>query len=858
MATPTLNPGKILGHFRLVEELGAGGMGVVYRAHDTTLKRDVALKVLNVQRLSDEKARQRFRSEALILSRLSHPNVEYVHEFRSEEGIDFLVLEYVPGTTLSELIKRGALPEQEVISLGIQLARGLAAAHAQRVIHRDLKPGNLRLTPDNVLKILDFGLAELMVLPEDDTLEASAAQSPMAGTPAYLSPEQIEGRDPDARSDIYSAGVVLYEMATGSKPFPVGRQTMVEMILHSIPPAPRAKNKDISPELEAIILKCLEKDPKQRYQSARDLLADLELVSFESHSSGRALALGHLRRKPQWHKPALIAVAVLLVLAAAGVLAWKLLQPAAVQQKIMAVLPMNTVGQDPATSALGLGLTETLAAKLVQASDTSAIQVVSPQDMRDQKVKTAEDAQRVFGTDYVLESSLQRSANTIRVNCYLVDSKTHRQAAAKTIESDTTDPFGLQDKVVSAALDMLPTKLKPEDRAKLAVVQNTQPAAYEAYIRGRGYMQEYQKPESVENAITEFNQAINIDPKYALAYAGLGDAYWVAYTRSYKTADAATSGTQNCQKALSLNPELVEAHICLANILNDTGKYDKAVQEFKRVLASNPQSDEALRGLALAYTKVGNLAAAESTYKQSIALRPNYWSGYHSLGLFYYGQARYHDALAMFQKEIEIAPDNYQSYTTLGGVYITLEDYPRAIEALQHSISLRPSDDSYSNLGYIYYLMHRFPEAIDAQEQALKIKQNNFETWGNLADALYWSPNRRPEAAANYKRAAELASSRVQLDPGNARIMVYLGGYLAMLGDRQEALKDAEKALKAAPSNGEVLFRAAVIYNQLGEQEQALSLLKKAADLGYSKRLIRDSPEFEAIARNPRFKTIAG
>lgn len=858
MAAPDLSPGKSLGKFHLVEELGAGGMGIVYRAYDTQLQRDVAIKVLNARTLGDSTSRQRFRTEALILSRLNHPNVECVYEFRSEEGVDFLVLEYVPGTTLNEVIRNGHLSEQDVISLGIQLARGLVAAHGQRVLHRDLKPGNLRVTPDDVLKILDFGLAQLMAVPDDPTLEGEAvlAQNPLSGTPAYLAPEQISGADPDARSDVYSAGVVLYELATGSKPFPQLGQLLLDAILNTVPPAPRLKNKEVSPELEEVILKCLEKDPKHRYQSARELQIELERLSTEHHPSGPGLAYRQLPRRRSKRRYYLGAALALVALAIAAFLGWKWVHPPAAQQKVMAVLPMDTAGQDAATGALGLGLTETLTAKLAEASDSSAVQVVSPQDLRDQRVKTAEDAQRTFGTDYVLEGNLQRSGETLRINYYLVDPKTHRQLAAKTIESDTGDPFGLQDKVVSGVLEMMAVKLKPEDRRKLNAVPDTDPAAYDAYVRGRGYMQEYQKPESVENAITEFQHAIRIDPKYALAYAGLGDAYWTAYKRSYKGPEAAAKGTESCQEASTLKPELVEAHICLANILNGTGKYDQAVKEFKLALAKDPQSENALRGLAHAYDSLGQFADAESTLKQSIALRPNYWSGYHSLGLFYYSRARYSDALAMFQEEVRVAPDNYQSYATLGGIYITLGEYPKAIEAFQRSISLRPSEDAYSNLGYVYYLMHRYPEAISAHEEALKSNVNDWEVYGNLADALYWSGDRKPEAAANYKKAVELASGRVQLNPHDARTMVYLAGYLAMLGDKQQALERVQAALHEAPSDSEVLFRAAVLYNQLGDQQQALKLLKQSADLGYSRPVIRDSPEFQMLKRNPQFEAV--
>ena len=803
-------------------------MGVVYLAHDARLKRDVAIKVLNARTFADEKARRRFRNEALTLSRLNHPNVECVYEFRSEEDVDFLVLELVAGTALNDLIRHGPLPEQEAVGLGIQLARGLAAAHAQRVLHRDLKPGNLKVTPDNVLKILDFGLAQLMTAPEDNTVtQSEALHGPGAGTLGYVSPEQLEGREPDTRSDIYSAGVVLYELATGSRPFAQHGQLLQDAILHSLPTAPRLKNKEVSAEFEATILKCLEKEPKARYQSARDLLADLERLWAGREPSGGALAVKHQPPRPVPWRRAVIAGGLVLVLAAAGVLVWRKWAHKEVQQKIMAVLPMDAVGQDPATSALGLGLTETVAAKLVQASDTSAVQIVSPQDLRDQKIKTADDARREFGTDLVLESSIQRSGTMLRINCYLVDSKTHRPIAAETIESEGTDPFGLQDKVVNAALDMLAVKLKPEERQRLKAVQNTNPAAYDAYIRGRGYLQEFQKPESIDNAIAEFQKAITIDPRYALAYAGLGNAYWINYDRLFKGSDAAAQALQHCREALSLNPELVDGHICLANVLEGTSKYDEAIVEFKKAIAANPQSDDALRGLAKAYEKSGNLSDAEATYKQAVALRPNSWSNYHSLGLFYYRQSRYSDAVPIFQKEIEIAPDNFQPYTTLGGSYIVLGNYQKAIEALQRSIDLLPNAVAYNNLGYTYYLMHRFPEAVTALRQAVNLNPNNWEFWGNLADAQYWSGDGRAEATSNYRRAIEMISPRSQLDPKDARTMVYLGGYLAMQGKKQQATEHALKALRQTPADSEVLFRAAVIYNQVGQPDQAVGYVGK-------------------------------
>ena len=685
---------------------------------------------------------------------------------------------------------------------------------------------------------------------ETVTMEAPS----FAGTPPYMAPEQLEHKEPDVRTDIYSAGVVLYEMATGSRPFPQRGQILWEAILRSSPPAPRTLKKDISPKLEAIILKCLEKAPKARYQSANELLEDLKELARGSRP----------RRSHSFAKWSLMASLGLVALLTLGIATqktirdWFGLQKSPVQQKIMAVLPMDTLGQDQATNALGLGLTETVTAKLAEASNTDAVQVVSPQDLRAQGVKTAEDARREFGTDFVLESSLQRSGPTIRIHCYLVDSKTHRQLSAKTIEAEVGDPFGLQDRVVSAALDMLPSQIKPEERRKLNVSQDTQPAAYEAYIRGRGYLQAYEKPENIDNAVSEFNQALKIDPNYALAYAGLGNAYWTEFRRLDKGNELVAKASSNCGKALSLNPELVEGRICLGNVLNGTGQYEKAVEEFKRAVESNGQSDEALRGLAEAYTNLGNFAAAETTYKKAIAVRPNYWGVYSWLGLFYFNQARYSDAAVLFLKATQLAPDNYQGYLTLGGAYVTEGRYPDAIAAFQRSIELRPSSDAYTNLGYTYFLMHRYPEAITAQEQAVRINDGYWEYWGNLGDALYWSPDRRAQADAKYRRAISIATSKVQVNPRDAQILAYLANYSAMVGDQSAALDYLRKALEAAPSDGEVLFRAAVVHNHFNQTQQTLTYLKKAVGVGYSRAIIRDSPDFEGLQQNPQFKATVG
>ncbi len=863
MAEPAPSVGQVFGHYRLIEQIGAGGMGVVFRAHDEQLQRDVALKILSQESVGDAIQRERLRKEALAVGRLNHPNIAMAFDFGSQDGVDYLVSEYIPGLNLDEKIGKQPLPQKTVLELGVQLLSGLEAAHRENVIHRDLKPGNIRLHRDGHLKILDFGLAKMNV-PLDEKSETATitVTTSVSGTLPYMAPELLRGEPSDARGDLWAAGAVLYEMATGKRAFPDRQPSMaIDAILHYDPVRPTLINPKITMPLEAVILKALDRDPDRRYQSAREMRIDLQRllsggeIATDTLKQSRVMEIAARRRKQQ------IAVAVLGILLAGvgiGLLVKRLLPAIAGKEKIMAVLPIETVGQDASTSALGLGLTETLTAKLVEASNLDSVQVVSPRDLRDQSVKTAEDARREFGTDYVLESSLQRSGQVLRVNCYLVDSRTHRQISARTVESEAGDAFKLQDQVVNAVLDMLPTSLNPSQRQALVARQDTQPAAYEAYIRGRGYLLEYEKPENIDNAIAEFNQALKIDPKYAPAYAGMGRAYLIGFRQLNKSQDWLGRASKNCDTALALSPQSAEAYSCLGEVLKTEGHYAEAAKQFQLAVDADSTSDDALIGLADSYQKLGNLAAAEQTYRKAVTLRPNYWAVYSWLGAFYFGQGRYQEAADMFRKVNELAPDNYRGYFNLGAVLLLQNLYDQSIDASKRSIDLRPNLEAYVNLGAAYFLQHKFDDAATAFQAGLALDKSEPVNWGNLGDALYWNPKRRSEAATAYKQAIALAHAKLAVNPNDSDTWAYVGEYSAMIDDRKTAEEAIQHVTALGSSDPLVMLRLALIYNHFGETDQTLTWLKKAVDGGLPRFIIRDLPDFEGLKMNPTFRALAG
>ena len=866
-----LPSGTRLGPYEILAPLGEGGMGKVYKARDTRLDRLVAIKLLQADIADRPELQERFEREARAVASLNHPHICTLYDIGHHDNADFLVMEYLEGETLAQRLDTGPLPLEDVLRYATEIADALDKAHSKGVIHRDLKPANIMLTSTGS-KLLDFGLAKLRreadpfavlagVPVSADTISTPGA---VLGTLSYMAPEQLEGREVDARTDIFAFGAVVHEMVTGKKAF--GGQAganVIAAILKETPSPADHSNLQVPAELERIVTKMMAKDPNERYATAADVLLDLRTVE---RSLGRVSSFFVWPRRLR--RASAIAAAGIVIVTIA-VLA--LLFPQARQrlgswfgttplprEKLVAVLPFTVMSSDAKEKPFSDGLTETLTAKLTQLTVDPTLQVVPAPEIRAKGASTIDDVRKEFGATLVVEGDLQRSGNRVRINIAMVDAGTRRQIRAESLTVAASDPFAVQDQVVNAAIGMLQLEVQPGEREALGTHGTEVASAYDFYLQGLGYLQNYDKKENIENAIKVFDTALHLDSRYAGAYAGRGEAYWKMYETSGGGKDVQwiESSRHDCEHSLALNKRLASAHVCLGTVYNGTGHYEDAVSQFESAVMIEPTSDDAYRGLADAYERLGKLAEAEKTYRQAIELRPHYWAGYSWLGAFYYYHARYPEAASMFSQVIALAPDSIRGYYNLGATYNAQGRYTDAIGMFQRSIAIRPTAAVYGNLGNSYFYLQRYPEAAGAYEEALKLSRSDYVLWWNLGDGYYWTPGKRAEAAEAYRQAISFGIKRLQVNPRDAYTLGILAYCHAMLGQRKPSLDYLQAGLKLAPEDSEMRFKAALVYNQFGDATNTLSWLKRALVSGLSVAVVRDTPNFDSLRPDPRFQEL--
>lgn len=700
---------QTISHYRITEKLGAGGMGIVYKALDTKLERTVALKFLpNGIAVSDEDKKNLLR-EARAASGLDHPNIGVIHGLEeSDDHQLFIVMQYYEGETLAHKISRGVIPVRESLDLAIQIARGLSAAHAQNIVHRDVKPSNIIITREHVAKIVDFGLARVVA-------SISSTQSiSSTGTLPYMSPEQILGEPIDQRADLWAFGIIIVQMLTGSHPFLRPSTAAMTFAILNQPPAAL----DVVPApLQPILYRALSKKPENRYASADEMLRDLEAARAEIISRPAAPAEPTLTRAitprllkeymenaatPSW-TTGISKKTKWLLLGSFGlvvaVMTAFLLPPMrelfaglayASSEKHIAVLPFTNSGNDPEYQPVADGLMDSMTNKLsnLEAAQQS-LWVVPASVVRSRKVNDPSFAYRELGATMVVQGSVHRNGQDVFLTVVLIDSKRVRQIGSAQLEDRGGDLAALQDRAVTHVARLMKVKLSEEARTPAGSVA---PSTYESYLKALGYLQRYDKPGNPDLAISALHSAVEKDPRFALGYATLGEAYRLKFLMDHDPASV-EQALANCRKALKLDERLPAVHVTLGHLNATLGKNGLALQEFQKALDINSRDGSALMGLAGVYEHMGQIPDAEANYKRAIALRPDYWEGYLALGEFYGRQKRVQDSIAQYRRVIELTPDNPEAYSDLGVEYMELKDsqsYAAAEAALQKSIS-RPT-----------------------------------------------------------------------------------------------------------------------------------------------------------------------
>jgi len=731
---PLLMIGQTLGHYRILEKVGAGGMGVVYRAHDEQLERDVAVKVLPPGTLNNDAARKHFKKEALALAKLNHPNIETIYEFNTQDGTDFLVMEYVPGKTLADRLISGTLPEKEAVTLGMQIAAAMEEAHNRGIVHRDLKPRNIALTDRGQAKVLDFGLARLLPQTNDMSSVTLTDTQAGAGTLPYMSPEQLQGEPVDARGDIYTTGAVLYEMTAGRRAFSEDLPSrLIDSILHQPPVPPRALNPRISPELERVILKCLDKDPARRFQTAKELLVDLGRLngnhSADTTPPSRAnSARTKVARFAPYAVAGLLILAILLTGLNVGGLRDRLMfRPPPAKVGSLAVLPLENLSHDPEQEYFADGMTEALITDIAKIRTLRVISRTSVMRYKGTKKPLSQIA-RELKVDAIVEGSVQRSGNQVRIDAQLIDARNDRNLWTESYQSDLSDVLSLQGNVARAIAGEIRVQLTSEERAGLSSARTVKPDAYEAYLRGL-YSLNKRTPSDLQNAIGSFQKAFDLDPTYALAYSGLAEGYTLLSVYGEIVPRAAMPKAKAAaHRALEIDNGLAEAHAVLADV---EWSYDwdvaAADASFQRALQINPSYATAHQWYALYLSNLGKNEQAIAQINRAQELDPRSLIIQANVGWCYYAAHRYDEAIEQLKKFTESEPNFWLVHSILGQVYLSKGNLPDAIRELELADSLSPHTmRNMALLGATYALAGRRAEARKLLDELISLSKKRY------------------------------------------------------------------------------------------------------------------------------------
>lgn len=839
--------GQTIQHYKIIDKLGEGGMGVVYKAHDTKLDRTVALKFLPDKSSLNDVDNQRFSQEARAAARLNHPNICTIHSIDEYEGQPFLVMEYVEGTTLSELIRNEPLPLEKALDYAGQIAEALTKAHEACIVHRDIKPGNIMVDSEGRAKVMDFGIAKLKG--EQNITKASGT----VGTIAYMAPEQMQGLEVDHRADIFSFGMVFYEMLTGRHPFPCEHKDAIAYCLvNEQPHPPESLRPEIPFEVSNTLSRCLEKDPEQRYLSADDIIHSLQGEGQGSHKLTHLLSK-FSRTSIVWAAATagIVLIAILLSVFQ-GRFFWG--ERDLPEERHIVVLPFSNLSEEAIPASLNYGIMEMMTSTITRMEpQQSSFAVVPSSEVHYQEVTSVTEASSVFGTTLAITGSVQRIGDQFRMTVNLVDVTTMRQLRSTPLELEQDELARLQPEMLQILSDMLEVEITPDDTRTLLAGGSDDIDAYMLYTEGRGHLSRYEDIDHVTKAIEHFEQAIASDAGFVRAYAGLAEACWRKYnlTGEMQWSDKAI---EYGNTALELDDQLMEANLTMAFLYNRRGRYEEAMQKLGRITEADRGQAEVLRELARSYEGRGYVDRAEEIYQQAVEDHESYWPGYIMLGEFYTKQGLYEQAVDAFTRVTELAPDNFRGYANLGGSYLYLQEFEKARKKFELSLEIQPNEQALSNLGTMYFQQGNFAEAIRKYEEAIEIGSRDYRIWGNLGAAYYWSDEEAEKINPALDQAITLAKQQQKITPEDRELRTSLAGYHALLGHQDEAHSLLDQMSITEITDPITLARIAHTYEQLGAREDAINWLEQALDIGVRREILETIPGMQDLLGDRRIQ----
>ena len=866
-----LAPGSAFGtRYRIESLLGEGGMGAVYKAYDTELGRTVALKLVRPELATNPQTMQRFKQELLLASRISQKNILRIHDLGDAGGVKFITMAFVEGSDLAGLIeKEGRLDFDRALKFTRQLCAALEAAHNEGVVHRDLKPQNILIDKNDNLYVSDFGLAKS--LESEATMMTRTGQ--ILGTPRYMSPEQVEAREVDHRADIYALGLIVYEMFTAETPFR-GESAMQLMYQRVTEPArdPRTVFPEMPDYLAHIILKCLEKDPAKRYQSAREILHDLDArnapagsaLSPALHTAGdavpRAPKAGNSTISIEIPKPAgrwailtaALALAAGLVLAIPVTRHWILGPPQASvpgqPKHSLAVLPARFVGDD-AQKYVADGVVETLAAKLAGLKDVYVTSVAAG----DPTMGLKDDAKiaKSLGVTLLVRTSVTISGDQISI-VVAMDSAGKQGGTLLKREAGGSlrELLAVENKSFNALVSALQIAQSKEELARTR--QPTDAVdAYDFYLRGRTLLRGKRTAETMTKALGFFEEAIKRDPRFAQAFTGKADASLAMYNITKENTWTAEA-LQSAQAAEGFNDSLPEVYYSLLSISAATGKFEEALAYYKHATALLPNSDEGLRRLAEAYRAAHQPDQAIARLEEAARLNKNSWRNWNQLGRLYNDTGQYDKALGAYRQVTVLAPDLSTGWSNMGKIHYSQGKWSECLAEYEKAIKLEPKAQTYTNRGVAYFFLGRYAESATDFEQAVKMSPKDATYRVNLGDAYRWS-NRRDLAAASYDAAIKLAAETLQVSPNDTDALGNQAIAYAKMGNRTTALQLIGRARKLNAANIDLMYWEASIQALAGHAKEAVASLREALQHNYSLDAIVGDPELAELRKTAEF-----